>query len=122
MYTCRVASSQLRDAEAMIHRNKILQRALQRSDYVNDMLLIREREEMQKIDGMAEDLIMREQSIHRKARPCLQESAECLQCFMENPNDPTLCEDLTDSYLRCAHAASESNVHSVEASRIEKIR
>lgn len=100
----------------------MLQRALQRSDYINDMLLIREREEMTKIESMAEDLIMREQSIHRKARPCLQESAACLQCYMDNPNDPTLCGDLANSYLKCAQAASDLSVRDDETSRIETIQ
>jgi hypothetical protein len=95
-----------RDASVMIRRSEFLQRALERSRRVGDALLAREDEELEKIEGLAEELIEREYATPSRARPCQTEAADCLACYRDNAENPAACAGSVQAYSACAREAT----------------
>lgn len=104
-----------RDASAMVRRSELLQRALERSRRVGDALLVREDEEMEKIESLAEELIAREYAAPVRERPCQAEAANCLQCYRANAADPVACSDAVAAYSACAREATAAVLRASEA-------
>jgi hypothetical protein len=88
-----------------IRRSELLQRALERSHRLGDMLLAREDEELEQINQLAEEIIRKEYSSPSQERPCQSEAAACLQCYEINSENPTACEDAVNAYSMCAREA-----------------
>ena len=91
-----------------IRRSELLQRALERSQRVGDLLLAREDEEIRKIEALAEELISREYSAPHSVRPCQNEASACLSCYSSNPDNPTVCADVVEAYSTCARGAASA--------------
>ena len=96
----------------MIRRNESIQRALERSQRVGNLLLTREEEELARIDDLAEEMIQREYSTPSRERPCQGEASACLQCYETHADDPTACADVVDVYSKCARQAAASVLRS----------
>ena len=94
-----------------IRHSELLQRALERSHRVGDMLLAREDEEIQQIDQLAEEIINKEYKSPSRDRPCQSEAAACLQCYEANSENPTVCEDVVYAYSSCAREAASTVLH-----------
>ena len=83
-----------------------LDKALQRSERIGDMLLAREDEELEKIQSLAEELIQREQNIPSGGNPCQAEADKCLQCYKEHSDNPVACSDVVNAYSKFAGEAA----------------
>lgn len=92
----------------MINRSELLQRALERSTRVGDLLLAREDEELEQINALAEEMINKEYSAPSRARPCQGEASACLQCYEANPENPTACAETVQAYSTCARQAAST--------------
>lgn len=99
------------DAAMTIRRSELLQRALDRSHRVGDMLLAREDEEFEQIDQLAEEILKKEYSSPSRERPCQSEAAACLQCYEMNSENPTVCASAVDAYSSCAREAAATVLH-----------
>ncbi len=99
------------DVALTIRRSELLQRALERSHRVGDILLARENEELEQIDQLAEEIINKEYSSPSRERPCQSEAAACLQCYELNSENPTACEAAVNAYSLCAREAAATVLH-----------
>lgn len=92
----------------VVQQSKLLERALERSRRVGDMLLQREEEELRKIEELAEELIARQYKAPARERPCKDQAAACLACYESHPEDPTLCYDAVEAYAACTRQATKA--------------
>lgn len=94
----------------IIRREDIL-RSLQRSQRIGELLLTREKEELEKINAFAEELIEREFTSPSKERPCQKEAAACLACYQSSSDDVMQCAEAVAAYSRCARSAMRDVLH-----------
>jgi hypothetical protein len=95
-------------AEKMISKSKALSKALETSKHVNNLLLAREEEELEKIDKISRQLLENEalkyglDTEKREEKPCGQEEAEVLRCYLEHTEHPLRCREIVKLYSKCA--------------------
>ena len=104
-------------AEKMIAKSKALSKALETSRLVNDLLVAREEEELQKIDRMSREILEREaekygvdvekQAEDEDARLCSEEEGMVARCYKEQAEDPLKCRGLVDLYVKCAFGTTK---------------
>lgn len=93
--------------EKLIEKNKILAKALQTSKHVNDLLLAREEEEMQKIDRLSRDILEKEaikyhlDVEHEEEAPCEVYEEKVLRCYLDHAGDPFKCRSVVEEYAEC---------------------
>jgi hypothetical protein len=102
-------------AEKMIMKSKTLSKALETSRLVNDLLVAREEEELEKIDKLSREILEREaekygldvekEAESEEARLCGVEEGLVARCYREQAEDPLVCRGLVDSYVKCAFGA-----------------
>jgi hypothetical protein len=90
---------------------------LETSRLVNDLLVAREEEELEKIDKLSREILEREaekygldvekEADSGEARMCGVEEGLVARCYREQAEDPLLCRGLVDSYVKCAFDAAK---------------
>lgn len=104
---CRVDKDVKKATEQLIAKNKILSKALQTSKHVNDLLLAREEEEMEKIDKLSRDILEKEavkydlDVEHEEKAPCEAYEERVLRCYLEHAGDPFKCRSVVEEYAEC---------------------
>jgi len=94
-------------AEKIIAKSTLLSKALETSKHVNDLLLAREEEEMEKIDALSREILEKEAekyhlNVEAKERvPCGEFERRVLQCYAEH-KDPLQCKSVVDEYASCS--------------------
>ena len=100
-------------AEKMIAKSKALSKALETSRHVNDLLLAREEEELEKIDKLSREILEKEAEKYnldtekKEEKPCGEEEALLLRCYLEHAEDPLCCRQAAHLYTSCAFSAQK---------------
>lgn len=104
-------------AERMISKSKALSKALETSRLVNDLLVAREEEELEKIDKLSREILEREaekygldvekEADSEEARLCGVEEGLVARCYREQVEDPLKCGGLVDLYVKCAFGVAK---------------
>jgi len=95
----------------MVEKSEMLMNALKRSKQVNDMLMVREEEELKKIEDMAISLLEEENKAHsllpeqHVVVPCGEYERRVVECYMKYPEEPRKCKDEVEAYAMCSRNA-----------------
>lgn len=89
----------------------MLSDALDRSAEINGLLLIREEEELKKIDDLSSAILKKEEAqfslrSEENQIPCAEIKDRVIACYRENENQTYKCRQLVSEYSTCSRLAA----------------
>lgn len=107
--TCRLDDDIRKETMKLVEKNNVLSKALERSKEVNRLLLVREEEELKKIEKLASDILEEENAEMEllpehpgHAVPCGEYKRHVLECYNRNVGAEYRCRTVVDEYSACS--------------------
>eukprot|EP00890_Picochlorum_soloecismus_P005552 jgi/Picsp_1/5999/NSC_03353-R1_---NA--- len=99
------------DTKNLIQRNRVLSDALDLSAEINGLLLIREEEELRKIEDLSNAILKKEETEFSLVNesyqvPCAEIKDRVIACYRENKDQTYKCRQLVSEYSKCSRLAA----------------